>query len=320
MYKLVVALIGSLALLPMAACGQKAATSPATAHASARADVAAHDQASGSVWLVESATTRLYLCGTIHLLRRSDYPLPTDYERAYADSTRLVFELPPGTSRDPKLAETMRAQGSYPEGQALTDHVKPAAWDALSQWASDRGLNAGVFNRYRPWFVALTVSATEYAALGAEPDRGVDQTFEKRADKDGKPGEGLETLDLQMGLFTRLSETQQAELLEQTLAEVKSLPDQFQRMITAWRGGDVEELHQMLFEEAEKYPELLDTFLIQRNLRWIKQLEGYLAGRERVMVLVGTGHLGGKEGLIDLLKTKGYQVRKLTEASPAVAR
>ena len=198
--------------------------------------------------------------------------------------------------------------------------IKPAAWDALSKWAAERGLNAGVFNRYRPWFVALTVSATEYAALGAEPDRGVDQLFEKRAEKDGKPGEGLETLAMQMGLFTALTEAQQQELLEQTLAEVKSLPAQFQKMITAWRGGDAETLHQMLFEEAEKYPELLDTFLLQRNRHWMAQLEGYLAGKERVMVLVGTGHLGGQGGVIDLLRNKSYRVRKLVEVEPAVAR
>ena len=78
--------------------------------------------------------------------------------------------------------------------------------------------------------------------LGAEPDRGVDQVFEKRAQKDGKPGDGLETLDLQLGLFSGLSEELQQELLQQTLAEVKSLPDQFKKMIAAWREGDVEEL------------------------------------------------------------------------------
>lgn len=320
MYKVVVALVGILGLLPLAACGQKAATSPTAAQVGSKAEFDTPAAASGSVWVVESATTRLYLCGTIHLLRRTDYPLPVAYDQAYSDSSRLVFELPPGTSRDPQLAERMRAEGTYPAGQALSDQVKPAAWDALGRWASDRGLNAGVFNQYRPWFVALTVSATEYAALGAEPDRGVDQTFEKRAEKDGKPGEGLETLALQMGLFTSLTEAQQQELLEQTLAELKTLPDQFKKMITAWRGGDADTLHQMLFEEAEKYPELLDTFLTQRNLRWMKQLEGYLAGKEHVMVLVGTGHMGGKGGLIDLLRNKGYRVRKLTEVTPSVAR
>lgn len=293
-----------LALLALPACGQ----SP---------EAAAQAAAPGSVWVVESPTTRMYLCGTIHLLRRSDYPLPQVYEQAYADSQRLVFELPPSEARDAQLAAKMQAAGNYPEGQALSDTIQEASWKALNTWAGNRGLNAGTFNTMRPWLVALMISATEYAALGADPERGVDRLFEKRSARDGKPGEGLETVDFQIGLFTALSESQQQELLEQTLAEVKTLATQYEKMIDSWKAGDADALHQMLFEEAEKYPDLLDRFLTQRNARWLSRLEQYLAGKEHVMVLVGGGHMGGKGGVIDLLRKRGYPVRKLSGAVPA---
>ena len=300
-------LLPVLALLALPACGQ-------TPESAAQAD------APGSVWLVESPTTRMYLCGTIHLLRRSDYPLPKAYEQAYADSLRLVFELPPSAARDAQLAVKMQSAGSYPEGQALSDTIKEDTWNALNDWASNRGLNAGTFNTMRPWLVALMISATEYAALGAEPERGVDRVFEKRSARAGKPGEGLETVDFQIGLFTALSEAQQQELLEQTLAEVKSLGTQYQKMIDSWKAGDADALHQMLFEEAEKHPDLLDRFLTQRNARWLAQLERHLAGREHVMVLVGGGHMGGEGGVINLLRKRGYHVRKLSEATPAKSK
>ena len=290
-----------LTLLAAPACGQ----SP---------EAAALADAPGSVWVVESPTTRMYLCGTIHLLRRSDHPLPKAYEQAYADSQRLVFELPPGEARDAQLAAKMQTAGSYPEGQALSDTITQESWKALNAWARERGLNAGTFNTMRPWLVALMISATEYAALGADPERGVDRLFEKRSALDGKPGEGLETVDFQIGLFTALSEPQQQELLEQTLAEVRTLATQYEKMIECWKAGDADALHQMLFEEAEKYPDLLDRFLTQRNARWLARLEQFLAGKERVMVLVGGGHMGGKGGVIDLLQSRGYKVRPFSEA------
>jgi len=297
--------IWALALLCLPACAEKP-----------MADASAQ----GSVWVVESATTKLYLCGTIHLLRSTDYPLPSVYEKAYTDSQRLVFELPPGVSHDPQLAIKMRTAGTLAGGETLAAKIKPETWTALEAWAKDRGMAASAFDSLRPWFVALTVSATEYALLGADPDRGVDQTFEKRIAKDKKPGEGLETLEFQLGLFTSLTEAQQQELLEQTLAEIKTLPAQFEKMITSWRNGDADALHQMLFEEAEKYPELLDAFLTQRNARWIQQLERYLGGKEHVMVLVGTGHLGGKGGVIELLEARGYKITKLAGEPRSVAR
>lgn len=292
-----------LALLALPACGQSPESSAQAA-------------APGSVWVVESPTTRMYLCGTIHLLRRSDYPLPRVYEQAYADSQRLVFELPPGDARESQLAAKMQAAGSYAEGQALSDTIKEETWKALNAWAGNRGLNAGTFNTMRPWLVALMISATEYAALGADPERGVDRLFEKRSARDGKPGEGLETVDFQIGLFTALSDAQQQELLEQTLAEVKTLASQYQKMIASWKAGDADALHQMLFEEAEKYPDLLDRFLTHRNARWLSRLEQYLAGKEHVMVLVGGGHMGGKGGVIELLQGRGYKVHKLADVAP----
>ena len=271
----------------------------------------ATSEAKGSVWVVESPTTKLYLCGTIHLLRSSDFPLAPAYEVAYNDSQRLVYELPPGTSRDPKLATKMAAAGTFEQGKTLTSAVSPETLTALNEWSKSRQFNASMLDQFRPWMAALTISMVEYRALGADPNLGVDQVFEQRAEKDHKPGEGLETMDMQLGLFSDLTADEQKELLEQTLAEVRTLPDTFAKMIASWRDGDADALHQMLFEEAEKYPVLLDKFLTQRNARWIKQLEGYLAGKEHVMVLVGTGHLGGKGGVIELLQAEGYSVKRV---------
>ncbi len=268
--------------------------------------------ANGSVWRVQSATTSLYLCGTIHLLREQDYPLPSSYETAYKDSQRLVFELPPGSQHDPKLATRMRDAGSYPEGTLLTDKIKQPTWQAFATWCQKQSVGADAFKQMRPWLVALTVAATEYAAVGAAPDRGVDSVFEERMVKDGKSGDGLETIDFQIGLFSKLSAAQQEQLLEQTLAEVKSLPNEFERMIADWRTGDIEDLHTMMFAEAKNYPDLMDIFLIKRNASWISRLEGYLGRTEHVMVLVGAGHLGGDTGVLALLKAKGYKVAQVT--------
>ncbi len=270
--------------------------------------------ANGSVWKVEGGGSRIYLCGTIHLLREKDFPLSPSYDVAYNDCQRVVFELPPGSQHDPRLAELMRDAGSYPEGTQLQEKIKPQTWQAFNAWCQKRGVPADPFKQMRPWLAALTVAATEYAAVGAVSDRGVDFVFEERMQKDHKAGDGLETVDFQIGLFSKLTEAQQASLLEQTLTEVKTLPNEFERMIGDWRNGDIEDLNKMMFAEAKNYPDLMDIFLINRNKSWIKKLEGYLAKPEHVMVLVGAGHLGGDTGVIAMLKARGYKVSQVTAA------
>lgn len=266
----------------------------------------------GSVWVVDSPQGgRLYLCGTIHILRKQDYPLAPAYEVAYADSQRLVFELPPGSATS-EMVERMRKAGSYPAGTALDQSIPAETWKQVKEWAASRSMRADVLRTYRPWFVALTISAIEYAALGAEPGQGVDNYFEARAAKDGKPAEGLETVDFQLRLFSQLEDHQQLDLLEQTLAEAKTLPDEFDRLIRAWKKGDLDTLYEMLYREAERFPELMELFLENRNKSWIDRLEGFLRKGDHVMVLVGTGHFAGQKGVIQLLREKGYRVEHLT--------
>lgn len=271
----------------------------------------------GSVWVVDAPKGggRLYLCGTIHILREKDYPLAPAYEAAYMYSKKIVLELPPGAASSPELAKRMSELGMYPTSKSLEANVSPETWEKVKQWSVKRGLGEAAFSQFRPWFAALIITSTEYEALGANSDKGVDSHFEARAKADGKPMEGLETVEFQLQLFASLSEKQQRELLEQTLGEVSNVAEEYEKMITAWKQGNLEALREMLFREAEKYPDLMSLFLTARNLAWMEPLERMLKNGEKVMVLVGTGHFTSETGLIELLRLKGYKVRHYSEVT-----
>jgi uncharacterized protein YbaP (TraB family) len=58
-------------------------------------------------------------------------------------------------------------------------------------------------------------------------------------------------------------------------------------------------------------PDLYDSLLRQRNLKWIPQIERMLRDADKEFVLVGAAHLVGEDGLLQLLQAKGYGVRQL---------
>lgn len=270
----------------------------------------------GSVWVVdrEGSPGHLFLCGTIHILRKSDHPLAPGYDFAYQQSQKLIFELPPGASEAPEFSARLMELGQYPEGESLQASVSPETWEKLNAWAKSRRKSMSSFNRFRPWLASLLITSEEYQALGASNNMGVDQLFENRSRQDRKPGEGLETVELQLQLFSQLNARQQAEMLEQTLAEVSTLPQEYETMITAWKKGDIDTLHGLINREAEKYPELLDIFINRRNHAWIDRLDTQLTAGNKVMVLVGAGHLGGRpDGLLALMKARGCRVRHVSE-------
>jgi len=263
------------------------------------------------VWVVEQGANKMYLAGTIHLLRDKDYPLPDVFEQAYKDSKKLVFELPPDSEGNGEVVLRMRKLGGYAPPDDLSRHLSADALKRVLEWADKNDFPADALKKYRPWFLSLTIAAVEYQSLGATPDHGLDNYFEKRADKDNKPGSGLESVEYQLTLFTSLSEKLQEELLIQTLNESETMQKDYEDLLSAWRIGDLDSLQKLLFRDADRFPELMDEFLIKRNKAWVAPLEKHLKSGDHVMVLVGAGHLGGKGGLIELLKAKGCTVHQL---------
>ena len=78
-----------------------------------------------SVWRVEKDGKHIYVGGTIHLLRDKDHPLPKVFDDAYADSSKLIFELPPDADEDNAIMVRMREMGAYGEGDDLAAQLRP---------------------------------------------------------------------------------------------------------------------------------------------------------------------------------------------------
>jgi hypothetical protein len=67
----------------------------------------------------------------------------------------------------------------------------------------------------------------------------------------------------------------------------------------------------LLRGEFEEFPDLYRTIVTDRNLHWIDRIEELLAGQRDAMVVVGALHLVGEQGLVALLRQKGYLVTQM---------
>src|ERR1051326_399372 len=86
--------------------------------------------ASTFVWKVTGSDNDvLYLGGSWHALRQSDYPLPAAFSRALDASAKLVLEVDPQQMRaaDKSLSQAAK----YPAGDSLKKHVDPRTYNYL---------------------------------------------------------------------------------------------------------------------------------------------------------------------------------------------
>ena len=268
----------------------------------------ANSAGSGPVWQLQSGAGTVYIAGSMHLLRAADNALPPAFDSAYRAAEALVMELDVD-DLDPLAAhEYMGTHSVLPEDRMLRDVIGHAQFAKLTTEAERLGLPVLALERLEPWAVALVLMQLELVRLGLDPEAGVEQQLERRAQRDGKPITGLETLDQQLDLLDRMSYADQARFLALTIAEVDDMDTELTKLIGAWRSGDLAALEATLLEEYASFPALYRALVTDRNRRWIPQIERLLSQKDDTLLVVGALHLVGEDGLLALLRKRGYTV------------
>ncbi len=260
------------------------------------------------IWAVEGKRNTVYLMGSIHVLKQSSYPLPQAIEKAYNCCKRVVFETDISGMSSAESQSMMMKNALYSGSETLSRSISDHTYSMIREKLSASGLPIENFERFRPWFIALTIVAGEIQRLGYNPMLGIDQHFYRKAVGDRKELLFLESNESQINLMAGLSSYQQEDFLEVALKGVDVIESLASDMVRAWQTGDARKLDSIIRMDYEGHPEILDRFIVQRNKRWVPQIENFLNQYGDVLVIVGSGHLVGRDSVIDLLKKKGYKI------------
>ncbi|QHB72014.1 TraB/GumN family protein [Stenotrophomonas sp. 364] len=257
--------------------------------------------------------SRLYLLGSFHLLRAQDYPLAADVDQAFAASKRVVFELSPQDMQSPQLTQKMLQAAVRTDGTELKRDLDPATWSKLQAYATANNLPLAQLQGMKPWFVGLTITLGQFTKMGLDPNLGLDRHFMQRAATAGKPTSGLEDIDTQVGVLSGMSAAEQQQMVAEALDQADKADAEGRKLHDAWRRGDDKLLWtSMAAQMRGQYPQLYKRINTDRNDAWVPKLQQYLqAGQGGTLVVVGTLHLLGDDGVVDKLKAKGFTVERV---------
>ena len=265
------------------------------------------------LWEIESSSNTVYLLGSIHMLRETDYPLSEPIQDAFEEAENIVFEVDLGETGAANTVAVLEAAAPDTPGESLPDALSPETYGLATEAAASVGIPIESFNSFEPWFFFISLQGFKLAQLGFEPSYGVDLYFYNQAQASEKDTLALETLEEQLGFFDDLSPQVQADMLEQTIMELDLLGSSLDTMVTAWKSGDVVAFEELVLEGFVDYPEVYDALLTQRNQNWLDDVESFVNQSEDYLVIVGAAHLVGDDSLIKLLQERGYTVRQLSE-------
>ena len=262
------------------------------------------------LWSVEKGKSTMYLLGSIHLLPTELMALDEAIEAGYSNSKIIAFETNIDGLSDPAFEAKVTSLGLLPTGQTLEQHVSKQTYALLQQKVGELGLQVEIFNQFKPWLCALTLTSMELQRLGFNPNYGIDKYFFDRAKQDGKDIRFLETIDDQLGLFTEMDRQQEDSFLAKVLQDLGTMRVKVIDMINAWKSGDSDKLASMVEMEFEGYPVVYAKMLVERNQKWVKQIEDLSKQNGNTLVVVGAAHLVGDDSILELLKRNGFEVEQ----------
>jgi uncharacterized protein len=265
-----------------------------------RADGGAH-----ALWEIHGKHNTIYLLGSIHVLRPSDYPLAPELLDAYTHVQSIYMEVNLQDIDAQSMQAELLASAMLRDGKTLPGILGKQRYDHAAALAHDVGVDLSNFDQFAPWFAAEAISQLQLMQLGFQPQSGVEMYFLQRAKSDAKSVAGLETVHDQIALFDALPMDAQAEYLLSSLEEAHDLPKEVDSMVKAWNRGDTLWFERQLKSEFGRDPSLYQSVLVARNRKWIPKIEALLKEDKNYLIIVGTGHLVGAGSVIDLLKKDG---------------
>ena len=264
--------------------------------------------AASTVYEISKGKNKIYLAGTIHMLRDTDLPPPAEFNSAYQQAQKIFFETDLKKAQSPEFGQRFAQAMMLPNNNTLKDVLNVDTWTALQVYSAKNQYPLSQTMMFNPAMISILITMSESKKIGV--GEGVDAYYDKAARTDNKIVGELETSDDVIGYMKSFDQEDPNKIITSTLSDMENIANDLDKMIALWKAGDLNALDKELGEKMRKEtPNAYQALVIGRNKKWLPQLEKMLKTPEVEMVLVGSLHLSGTDGLLVKLKKAGYKVK-----------
>jgi uncharacterized protein YbaP (TraB family) len=270
------------------------------------------------LWMIAGETPS-FLFGTVHLPDDRVLALPDVVEAAFEATDALYTEIP----MNPTTMLASLSAMQLANGKTLSDVLPAELVTRAEAYLERRGLSIALFSRFKvAFFAAQLTLLDELENLATR--QPLDAVLFSRASEAGKEARALETVDEQLAIFDAFDEKEAAAMLRMTLDYLEGLDadsrSPTEELIELYLEGDGEALASKMYEYFDPKDaftrKFVDLAITQRNRRMAERIDEWTKKEpDRVhFFAVGALHYPMDVGLIELLRTRGYEIERLSPA------
>lgn len=253
--------------------------------------------------------TPSYLFGTMHTGDSRIHKLSDSVLPYFQNAKAYAMELDPDKAMDMGLIPKLMMGKKY----SLKEMVPAPEYAFLDSIVKAQvGLPAMLFDNVAPVFVMTVLEAAGMglAQDGGESSEVLDLYLHRLAKEKRKKVIGIETADEQLSALNSLTYQEQADMLTKEIQSLQNDSSQGPDLVRFYLAQELDSVAQM-DDAANMPPKFYKALVTDRNVRMANRIGGFVKNQP-TFIAVGALHLPGNEGVISLLRKKGYEVEPVT--------
>lgn len=241
-----------------------------------------------------------YLYGTMHVSKKIAFRLDDVFYEALDKSEIIALESDPNTWLDHEesmgfaFGESFMTKGFYTSAFTIANPKKE---------------EIGAYLGFEDQMINSILYRTDGSSQNFEEDTYLDMFIYQAGKKYGKPVVALEDIEESTALVGRASFNSTKEKPAEWLQKKLQQQDAMQLLEDAYRERNINQLDSL--DQGMYTTYYLENMLYIRNQNMATKLDSIIQ-KAKVFTGIGAAHLPGEQGVIALLRKKGYTVKALT--------
>lgn len=242
-----------------------------------------------------------FLYGTMHAVCETN--INENVLKAFEQTNQLYLEI---DMDDPNLQAAMMNKMMMENGVTISSLVSEEESKIIDTFLKENvGFSLKTIDTFKPFMI----SSMYLPKLLDCPMKAVDMELMKIATEQNEEVLGLETIESQLIIFDKIPyKIQVEEILKTAKNNMVKDKEEINKMLSIYKSENIEKMLELSLESENKmFAEYTDDLLTKRNKNWIPTIEK-VTKEKPTLFAVGAAHLAGDNGVIKLLRTKGYRV------------
>lgn len=259
-----------------------------------------------------------YIMGTYHFAPASMMEKIPGMQQALDNCDVVVGEIEKDNLLNPEaqmmMAQAMMAPADSTLDKLFTPEDYAIVEEVFNKYFGAMGVTLSQMNMLKPNAISVQMQAMQAVKYfpSINENELIDMAVQTTANEMGRPSIGLETIEEQTNLLFNSPLTEQAKELLEACKKDDLFTVQSSALVEAYMAQDLAQI-ETIFTDPElggDDADALDALIYDRNRSWVPKLVAIMPERA-CLVCVGAGHLPGDQGLLQLLRDRGYTVEPM---------